>query len=375
MHGAQHSWTVKMYLAPSELHPDDLWGSHIYNLATRAFLAFASDLLLLTSSLTTSSIPLTPSDQRVFRAALLRWFRAHRRSLPWRDTRDPYRIWISEIMLQQTRVGAVLERYAEFLRRFPDMRSLAAARLQHVLAAWSGLGYYRRARALHRAAQVVARDHGGCLPRTAEALRRLPGIGLYTANAIASIAFDEPCAVVDGNVERVLRRLLGWSGKPVSRIWDAAQQLLSPRAPGNFNQAVMELGALVCLPGVPRCGGCPVRRFCATRGPLRRPPSPPRRTAETTYALALQDSRVYLVRRSRRESLMPGMWELPSIPANHLLPEFTLRHAITVTDHTAHVCRVSPAEVRGGRWFRFPSAATLPLTGLARRILRHASLI
>jgi len=331
-------------------------------------------------------ISLTSAEQRMFRAALLRWFAAHRRPLPWRQDRDPYRIWISEIMLQQTRVGAVLEHYAEFLRRFPGLDSLAAARRHEVLAAWSGLGYYRRARALHRAARVIVRRHGGRLPGNALALQSLPGIGRYTAAAIASIAFHEPCAVVDGNVERVLRRLLGWRRQPLSRIWEAAQQLLSRRSPGNFNQAMMELGALVCLPLAPRCEACPLRRLCATRGPLQRPARPPRQTAEIIYALAARDQRVYLVRRGRRESLMPGMWELPQLlPASHgaphlggwgpLPPDFTLRHSITVTDHTVHVCRVTPAGLRGGRWFRLQDAPALPLTGLARRILRRASLI
>jgi A/G-specific adenine glycosylase len=332
----------------------------------------------------------------MIRAALLRWFAAHRRPLPWRQDRAPYRIWISEIMLQQTRVGAVREPYAEFLRRFPDLKSLAAARLQDVLAAWSGLGYYRRARALHRAARILVRDHGGNLPGNAAALQSLPGIGRYTAGAIASIAFHEPRAVVDGNVERVLRRLLGWRRQPQSRIWNAAQQLLSRRSPGNFNQALMELGALVCLPVSPRCEACPLRRQCATRGPLQRPARPPRKSAEITYALAARDGRIYLVRRGRREALMPGMWELPQLgngdgaaigaptltvvggcgSSNNVLPpDFTLRHSITVTDHTVHVRRVPAAGLRGGRWFPLPDAAALPLTGLARRILRRASLI
>ena len=330
------------------------------------------------------------------RAALLRWFAAHRRPLPWRQDRDPYRIWISEVMLQQTRVGAVLEHYAEFLRRFPDVKTLAAAKLQDALAAWSGLGYYRRARALHRAARIMVRDHGGNLPGNAAALQSLPGIGRYTAGAIASIAFHEPCAVVDGNVERVLRRLLGWRRQPQSRIWNAAQQLLSRRSPGNFNQAMMELGALVCLPVSPRCEACPVRRLCATRGPLRRPARPPRQSAEISYGLAARNHRVYLVRRGQRESLLPGMWELPQLSngdcagsgAPHLPvvgrcgssnnvfpPDFTLRHSITVTDHTVHVCRVPATGLRGGRWFPLQDAAALPLTGLARRILRRAALI
>jgi A/G-specific adenine glycosylase len=331
-----------------------------------------------------------PADLRLFRAALLRWFARHRRPLPWRSTRDPYRVWISEIMLQQTRVGAVREHYAEFLRRFPDVRTLASATRQQVLAAWSGLGYYRRARALHRAARIIMRHRAGELPSSAESLRLLPGIGRYTAAAIASIAFGEPSAVVDGNVERVLRRVLGWPREPRPRLWDVAEQLLSRRAPGNFNQAMMELGAVICLPLRPRCNACPVRGLCATRGPLQRPAQAPRKTAETTYALASRDSCVYLVRRRASESLMPGMWELPQLPngAPHLPgvgrcgnsgndnpPEFTLRHSITVTDHIAHVCRISPAGLRGGRWIPIRHAAALPLTGLARRILLRADLI
>jgi A/G-specific adenine glycosylase len=359
--------------------------------------------------LPSTPLTFTSSDIRLFRAALLRWFTRHRRSLPWRESRDPYRIWISEIMLQQTRVGAVLERYNDFLRRFPDVNALATAKPQDVLAAWSGLGYYRRARALHRAARIVVRDHAGEMPVAAAALLSLPGIGRYTAAAIASIAFQEPCAVVDGNVERVLRRLLAWRRDPLPRVWDTAQQLLSPRAPGNFNQAMMELGATVCLPSRPRCDLCPVRRLCATGRPslcrpgklapsvveefsLERPAKPPRKTAETTYALAVRDSRVYLVRRRRGESLMPGMWELPQLPngapPNGALPSpafggcghsgapaFTLRHSITVTDHVVHVRRVSAAGQSGGRWILLPDAADLPLTGLARKILRRAALV
>jgi A/G-specific adenine glycosylase len=320
-------------------------------------------------------VSLAPSQLTAFRATLLRWFGAHRRPLPWRQTSDPYCIWISEIMLQQTRVAAVLERYAEFLRCFPDVSSLAAASLQDVLAVWSGLGYYRRARALHRAARIVVRDHAGQVPSDSAALLSLPGVGRYTVAAIASIAFRQPSAVVDGNVERVLRRLFGWRTAPISKIWKAAAQLLSPRSPGNFNQAMMELGALVCLPLLPRCDACPIRKFCVTRGPLERPVASPRKSAETNYGLLVRDHRVYLVRRRRGESLMPGMWELPQLPANGVPPDFTLRHSITVTDHTAHICLISSPPVPRGRWFPLPDAAALPLTGLARRVLRRAALI
>jgi A/G-specific adenine glycosylase len=326
----------------------------------------------------------TSRQKNTFRAALLRWFAGNRRDLPWRRTRDPYCIWISEIMLQQTRVGAVLDRYTEFLRRFPDVATLAAAKPRDVLAAWSGLGYYRRARALHQAARIVVRDHAGQLPCASDTLRLLPGIGRYTAAAVASIAFDEPCAVVDGNVERVVRRVFTWRKQSLPQIWNAAQALLGPRAPGDFNQAMMELGATICLPRQPRCDVCPVRLLCATRGPLECRPQPPRKSVEITYGLAARRGRVYLVRRDLRQSLMPGMWELPQIPngAPHLpsfdrcgAPDFTLRHSITVTDYTAHICRIQTVGTRRGRWFPFTEAAALPLTGLARRVLRHAALI
>lgn len=278
-------------------------------------------------------------------------------------------------MLQQTRVGAVLERYTEFVGRFPDIASLAAARPHQVLAAWSGLGYYRRARALHQAARILMRDHAGRLPATSALLQTLPGIGRYTAAAIASIAFGEPCALVDGNVERVLRRFLGYRQEALPRIWSAAQELLSPRAPGNFNQALMELGATICLPAQPRCSACPVSRFCATQGPLERRAKPRRRRAEVSYGLALRGGRIYLVRRGARESLMPGMWELPRIQANGCPPDFSLRHSITITDYTVRVHRISGEAIHGGRWLTPAQAAALPLTGLARRVLQRACLI
>ena len=200
-----------------------------------------------------------------FRAHLLAWYDTNARDLPWRKDRDPYRVWVSEIMLQQTRVAAVIEHYHEFLRRFPTVQKLAAAREASVLAAWSGLGYYRRARMLHAAAKMVAKELGGQFPATAAALRDLPGIGRYTAAAIASIAFGEPAAVVDGNVERVLDRFCGETMSD-EQTWHTAGQLLDPKRPGDFNQAMMELGATVCTPRAPSCLACPIVELCATRG-------------------------------------------------------------------------------------------------------------
>jgi A/G-specific adenine glycosylase len=212
-----------------------------------------------------SDILNNPASLRNFRRQLSAWYGVHRRDLPWRRTRDPYRIWVSEIMLQQTRVAAVLERYKSFLQRFPRIKDLAAAEEADVLAVWSGLGYYRRARMLHCAAKLVRDERGGRLPRSSTELRQLPGIGRYTANAVASIAFGESVAVVDGNVERVLVRILG-KRSASEEVWSAAQTLLDPANAGDFNQAMMELGATVCVAGVPRCGGCPVKRQCISRG-------------------------------------------------------------------------------------------------------------
>ncbi|MGB9203051.1 MAG: A/G-specific adenine glycosylase, partial [Terriglobales bacterium] len=208
--------------------------------------------------------PYASKDLADFRRALLGWYDQHRRELPWRKTRDPYRIWLSEIMLQQTRVAAVVDHYRIFLQRFPDIQALAAATEDAVLATWSGLGYYRRARMLYQCAKELVRKHGGRFPQTAEALQTLPGIGRYTAAAIASIAFAEPVAVVDGNVERVLQRLTGIK-LTTPQTWQRAQALLASSRAGDFNQAMMELGATVCVPRQPRCPTCPVRKWCVTQ--------------------------------------------------------------------------------------------------------------
>src|ERR1700678_3374009 len=197
-----------------------------------------------------------------FQGRLLAWYEKSRRALPWRESRDPYRVWLSEIMLQQTRVAAVIGLYAEFLRRFPSVKKLAAAREASVLAAWSGLGYYRRARMLHAAAKTIVQERGGRFPGNAEGLRALPGIGRYTAAAVSSIAFEQPIAVVDGNVERVLQRVRG-KNLAGEELWRAAGELLNRKRPGDFNQAMMELGATVCSPRLPQCLLCPVSDLCA----------------------------------------------------------------------------------------------------------------
>ena len=290
-------------------------------------------------------------------------------------SRDPYRVWLSEIMLQQTRVAAVVEHYQEFLRRFPTIQKLAAAREASVLSAWSGLGYYRRARMLHAAAKVIVRGHRGKFPANEERLRELPGIGRYTAAAIASIAFEEPVAVVDGNVERVLHRV---SGKRLAgeELWTAANGLLDAMRPGDFNQAMMELGAVVCTPRAPGCLTCPVIELCATRGEMAaRAKATRQKKREIHYALHCRNGDVLLVQRPRNASLMPGMWELPeaSVSGGNLL--FTLRHSITTTDYTVRVWQSALSARVAGKWVPPGRLDRIALTGLARKILRKAEML
>jgi A/G-specific adenine glycosylase len=324
-----------------------------------------------------SSGSLPQSRIQEFRIPLLAWYGAHARDLPWRRSSDPYRVWVSEVMLQQTRVAAVIEHYHEFLSRFPTVEKLASARESSVLAAWSGLGYYRRARMLHAAAKVIARKLQGKFPQRAEGWRELPGIGRYTAAAIASIAFGEPVAVVDGNVERVLQRV---GGKILSspQLWQAAEALLDSTRPGDFNQAMMELGATVCTPRAPSCLTCPILDMCATRGELTGAIQVSKqRKREIHYAFACRDSQIFLVQRPAHASLMPHMWELPEIEAavDHATPAFTLRHSITTTDYTVGIWNASSVKGSRGEWIPVSRLTRLPLTGLARKILRRAGML
>lgn len=315
-------------------------------------------------------------DRARFRKNLLGWFDEHKRDLPWRRDRDPYRVWLSEIMLQQTRVAAVVGHYERFLRRFPNLGKLARAGEASVLAAWSGLGYYRRVRMMHAAAKKVIKDSGG-FPSTAARLRELPGVGRYTAAAIASIAFNEPVAVVDGNVERVLQRLRGERIVGES-LWLAAQEMLSPDRPGDFNQAMMELGATVCLPRQPKCSSCPVSRMCVARGELPAHSHGARqKKKEINYALDRRNGSIFLVKRSATASLMPGMWELPEITGTKAKsrPSLTLRHSITVTDYHVTVMESAAPDGTAGRWVAKSGLSKLPLTGLARKILRATKVI
>ena len=335
------------------------------------------------------------------RSRLLEWYERNRRDLPWRRNRDPYAIWVSEIMLQQTRVAVVVERYQAFMARFPTLVSLALAPEREVLAAWSGLGYYRRARMLHKAARFVADHCQGNLPRTAAELRLLPGIGAYTAAAVASIAHGERVAVVDGNVERVLCRMEGWKagsraggGAQIRRKIEAlAAELVCPERPGDSNQALMELGATLCLPRNPRCLVCPVAGDCKTQGEHQTVPRPKMTCREVAYALSVRSRRragqthreVLLEQRPVSQTVMPGLWELPAlidvkVPEKEL--RLSVRHAIMQVNYYVRIRTVFEDDVdamtvAGGerRWVPLGKAGGMALTGLARKVLSRSHLL
>ena len=361
--------------------------------------------------------PLLSKNVSNFRRVLLNWYDKNHRDLPWRKTRDPYRIWLSEIMLQQTRVAAVLEHYRLFLQRFPNIETLAAASESSVLAAWSGLGYYRRARMMRQCAQKIVADHQGEFPKTSQSLQSLPGIGRYTAAAIASIAFAEPVAVVDGNVERVLERLAG-RNLAQKDFWQQAQSLLDQSRSADFNQSMMELGALVCTPRQPKCNACPVKRWCATQGEAPRAAAAQSQSRkEAWYTLDERDGHIRLVQRPAKSSMMAGMWELPqTFPTARIsqvgltastkraaakrrkttahgasrgsAPEYekapkgrkkasdalwrTFRHSITTTNYTVHVNR---GPVNKGKRIPLKKISQMPITGLTRKILKAAGII
>jgi A/G-specific adenine glycosylase len=381
-----------------------------------------------------SSDGLDAIEVAAFRTQLMDWYRVHARTLPWRGVADPYKTWVSEIMLQQTRVAAVIEHYLHFMERYPALVALALAPEEEVLAAWSGLGYYRRARMLHKAAQFITGERGGVFPSTAVELRTLPGIGEYTSAAIASIAFGESVAAVDGNVERVLLRITGRPEEataaarafvrlvagqlvPERTLGTVQRQGTVPRqtgaaakvnptkagngarhgwaiavnAAGDHNQAMMELGATICLPRAPLCLKCPVHGLCRTRGEHATAPRAKLRSREVAYLLSLRKrgvvTQVLLARRPVDASLMPGMYELPPLPfdaADDAMterePVLRVRHAITNTSYYVRVYSpLGPGDKVLRRavaksdlqWVKTSTLAEVPLTGLAKKVLQR----
>ena len=358
-------------------------------------------------------MPLT-DDQRAFlrahraeaQAALLAWFAAHARDLPWRTARTPYRIWVAEVMLQQTQVATVTDYYPRFLERFPTIEALAAATQGEVLKLWEGLGYYRRARALHRAAQIVIAEHGGELPVDVDALEALPGIGPYTAGAIASLAFDLPVPAVDGNVRRVMARVLALAEPSPAHLRDAVAEWIPQDAPGAFNEGLIELGATICTPQSPQCSLCPWRELCqghASGDPTAFPAPKPRKSIphyDVAAAVTLrgeEHTQQVLVAQRRPEDMLGGLWEFPGGKrhAGETLPEalrrelqeemavevrvgeelIVVRHAythfrITLTAFLCELVAGTPRRIEcaDARWATLAEVRALPMAVTDRKI-------
>lgn len=325
--------------------------------------------------------------------ALIEWYRRGHRALPWRQTRDPYLIWISEIMCQQTQVDTVVPRYQRFIERFPSVQALAGVKEERVCEEWAGLGYYSRARNLHRAATTVVRERDGVMPTTSKSLQELAGIGRYTAGAIASIAYGEVTPVVDGNVGRVLSRVYRLEDIPSSPrgqkvLWSKAEALVPPDAPGDFNQALMELGALVCTPKGPICSKCPIRAHCGAHSAqdVDRYPRPKprikRKRLEVAFAWISTANGTWLEQRGLA-GLWAGLWELPSAESEHALQTrldgvtldtlATVEHTLTHRDVVATVYRAgAPASIPES-WRLSEHPLSEPLSALARKAIEAVS--
>ncbi|MFH1262073.1 MAG: A/G-specific adenine glycosylase [Pseudomonadota bacterium] len=331
----------------------------------------------------------------VLRRKLLAWYRTHHRKLPWRATHDPYRIWVSEVMLQQTRVATVIPYFKRFLASYPTVRKLAASDEDPVLRTWEGLGYYSRARNLHAAAREVVEKYGGNLPSSSAELASLPGFGPYISAAVASIAFGESTAVVDGNVRRVLSRLF----ETASAVDDRAQELIDPKHPGDFNQAVMELGALVCLPRSPKCEICPLSTDCLARkhGTIAAfPPARAKTKVRIVHAVTVivQNRNRYFVTQRPMNGRWARMWEAPThesarvtrleLVMNLLMNAYGLRlkrferiarieHRLShQTIHTEVMCAEGRDHSKNGTWVTLTELSELSMSRLQREAFRRA---
>ena len=314
-------------------------------------------------------ILISKKDTLIFRCSLLRWYRRHGRDLPWRRTRDPYPVFVSEFMLQQTQVAAVIPYYNKWLRRFPTLDALARASESDVLHAWQGLGYYARARNLHAAAKAIVSEHSGKFPQLADELESLPGVGRYTANAIATFAFDRSVPIVEANIARVLARVINYqqpidSGRGREAIWQIASTLVPARGARAFNSALMDLGALICRPR-PKCQVCPVRRFCRASKPEtlpRKRPGPQLKKLTESHIWIRNRGRILLQQSNER---WRGMWILPprktrpiTGPAIHLSTFPFTHHQITLAVFAQPVRKIDKQKER---WVDVDSIGSIPI--------------
>jgi len=348
-------------------------------------------------------IPCKTSASSLFiQRSLLDWYLLHARDLPWRRTKDPYAIWVSEIMLQQTQVQTVIAYYERWLQKFPTLRSLAAAERHDVLSAWAGLGYYRRARMLHEASQIIMTEYCGIIPPTVERLMKLPGIGRYTAGAISSIAFEQKAPVLDGNVMRVLSRICAieediTDKNTLKKLWSLAEALLPDEKPGDLNQALMELGATVCTPFNPACGICPVSESCEARNQGRQSNFPVKKEKEKqekieTYALVLRSEASVFLRRQPEYGRWGGLWMFPfwhtkgglldscGLTKNEIVPFTTIEHGFTKYRVTLRVfeargqaeqIRLIAADECEDRWVKIDEVSDYALPAPHKKILKE----
>ncbi len=351
-----------------------------------------------TRPLYVGSLNLRTTVRKTITKALLAWYRRHKRDLPWRHTKDPYRIWLSEVMLQQTRVTTVVPYYERFLDRFPTLESLAAVPEQDLLEAWSGLGYYRRARQMQAAARQIVAERKGRFPASYDDLRALPGFGDYTAAAVAAIAFGGRHAAVDGNVVRVLARVGDVEGnvsEPAVRreLVKTAQSLVEcvgPRSAGTWNQALMELGAIVCTPRSPQCERCPVSRWCRARQAgtelIRPVKNRPRKTERvvTSVIVCEKQGRLLMRQRPADAARMPGFWELPEIegrlPRKADFAEWGMGHAeklckfshgitFRLYEVSVYAAILVGTKSKLFRWVSRRKLSTMPITTVTRKAL------
>ena len=321
---------------------------------------------------------MTPPRARNFRSALLRWYRKNGRDLPWRKTHDPYAILVSEFMLQQTQVATVRSYYDKWLKRFPDFANLARASENDVLHAWQGLGYYPRARNLNAAAKIIVHRHRGCFPHEIELMRQLPGIGKYTAHAVAAFAFDQSVPIVEANTARVLARLFNLR-TPIDQtagrkaLWNHAATLIPKKAARDYNSALIDLGALICLPRQPKCGICPVKRFCRAINPEILPikkARPKTKQLIENHVLVFSKSKILLQQACQR---WRGMWILPPLKTRSTTNGAIHTSIFPFTHHRVtlrvHRLRTRKIDKRTQRWISIDSLDSIPIPSPHRRAI------